>query len=718
VAEAGLDEQRRDGRRRAGEPGREPEPQGEDLGGVGHLGGHAAQIVQMLLERLRDGGLEELRLRREVVVEGPETHVRRVGDLLDADVGGALLGEDGAGGPDERRTGARLAPVQTAAARAGRRHRRTTPTAVVPTAQAGAGPSGPADTATVLTLASVMTERSEGDLPRHRGGRWCPPVLAGRGTRPPRGAAMRQPNILLITTDEERFRIPTPAGFSLPARDRLTAAGVSFERFYVASAMCSSSRSVIYTGQHVPLTEIYDNDNMPYIRPLDPALGTLGGMLGSAGYHCVYQGKWHLSNAYRAPGDQRSTVDALRPYGFLSFNDWGDIDGGAWAGLRVDPVIAGQAARWLRNEAAGVAAEQPWFMAVNFVNPHDIMSFDYGGRAAIAPPPNLAEAVRVLPPADIPVYERTWDLAAPDTLDDDLSGAAPAVHEFTAVVRAMFGDVPGEEEWVAGLNFYLNCIRDVDRSVGTVLDALVASGQADSTVIVFTSDHGELAGSHGLRQKGNLVYDENFHVPLLVVHPDVAGGSRTGALASAVDLAATLLDIAGVDGSEVATRFPALRGHSLRPVLEAGRPVREGVLTAVESLVTLDGSYWQAMAAPDAPMRVQSGELRPDWDKRGFLRGYTDERYTFGRYFSPLAPNRPGTVEALQADNDVVLYDRLTDPGETTDLAADPGHRALVEEYRRRLERLIDDEIGPDTRAWVPERPRLVGVPRWHGDAA
>jgi arylsulfatase A-like enzyme len=67
----------------------------------------------------------------------------------------------------------------------------------------------------------------------------------------------------------------------------------------VASAQCSSSRSVIYTGQHMPLTEIYDNDNMPYIRPLDPALGTLGSMLRTAGYYCAYQGKWHLSRAYK-----------------------------------------------------------------------------------------------------------------------------------------------------------------------------------------------------------------------------------------------------------------------------------------------------------------------------------------------------------------------------------------------------------------------------------
>ncbi|MEY9932123.1 hypothetical protein ABH926_006772 [Catenulispora sp. GP43] len=129
------------------------------------------------------------------------------------------------------------------------------------------------------------------------------------------------------------------------------------------------------------------------------------------------------------------------------------------------------------------------------------------------------------------------------------------------------------------------------------------------------------------------------------------------------------------------------------PVLH-GRPVREGVLNAVESITTLDASFWFEFADTEAPARVAVGDLRPDWTKHGFLRGYTDERYTFGRYFSPLQQ----------------------DPGETHDLAADPAHRALLEQYRAKMESLIDADIGPDTRAWVTERPRLLGWPTWHGD--
>jgi arylsulfatase A-like enzyme len=532
------------------------------------------------------------------------------------------------------------------------------------------------------------------------------------------GGGSRGPNILLITTDEERYSIPRPEGFSLPAHQRLAEAGTTFERYYVGSAACSPSRSVIYSGQHLPLTMVYDNDNMPYVDNLDPQLGTLGTMLRAAGYYCTYKGKWHLSNAYQDPTDPRSTVDELEPYGFSEFNDWGDIDGGAWGGLKVDPVIAGQAAHWLRNRAPQVARDKPWFMAVNFVNPHDIMSFDYGGTAPVQLPPPLDHAVVSKPPADVPIYARRWDLDPPASLGDDLSGATPAVHDFSLMAETFFGPVPSTEHWLAGLNFYLNCIRDVDRSIELVLDALVASGQEDDTVVIFTSDHGEMAGSHGLRQKGNLVYDENFHVPLIICHPDVDGGASTDAMASAIDLAPTLLGLAGVTDDVVRTEFPALRGHSLEPLLEGGEGTREGVLTAVESVSMLDGGFWSAFGDPDGPGRIQSGELRPDWNKRGFLRGYTDERYSFGRYFSPLHPNRPSDVGQLLANNDAVLYDRQQDPSEQHNLANDADSRELLATYSARLETLIDAEIGADDNPWVTEKPRLLSLPVWHGDTA
>ena len=524
-----------------------------------------------------------------------------------------------------------------------------------------------------------------------------------------------RPNILLIMTDEERYHLPRPAGFSLPARERLAARGVSFRDFHVTTGMCSPSRSVIYTGQHVPLTEVYDNSNFPYVHDLDPSLGTIGTMLRQAGYYCSYQGKWHLSEVPPTTADPASTSDALEAYGWSEWNDWGDIDGGAWAGLTIDPVIAGQAAKWLRNRAPTVSADQPWFLAVNFVNPHDIMSFDFGGRASVRLPPVLAHAFVTKPAAAVPVYQQQWDIELPATLHEDPGNVPPAVKEYAAGIDTLFGPVPDDAHWRAALNFYLNCLRDVDRHVEIVLDALEASGAADRTVVVFMADHGDMVGSHGLRQKGNFLYDENLHVPVILSHPDLPGGGEAASLASAIDVAPTLLTCAGLDDSAIASRYPALHGRSLLPACE-GRTVREGVLATSEMASLLDGSFWHHFADPDVKEKLLSGEVRPDWRKRGFLRGYVDERYRFGRYFSPLAPNRPKTVEDLFEHNDVVLYDRETDPMETTNLATSPEHRDVVARYNGKLESLITAEIGDDSHVWVSERPQLLGLPTWRGD--
>lgn len=113
---------------------------------------------------------------------------------------------------------------------------------------------------------------------------------------------------------------------------------------------------------------------------------------------------------------------------------------------------------------------------------------------------------------------------------------------------------------------------------------------------------------------------------------------------------------------------------------------------------------------------MMAGTLRPDWRKRGFLRGWTDDRYTFARYFSPLKPNRPDTVEQLITDNDIVLYDQECDPLEMDNLAYLPEHQDTVARLLAKLEGSIDTEIGTDDQPWVTERPRLFGYPTWRGD--
>ena len=543
---------------------------------------------------------------------------------------------------------------------------------------------------------------------------------------PPAGSLEKRergPNILLITTDEERARLPVAPGYSLPARERLGEAGLSFDGYRVTTGMCSPSRSVIYAGQHTVKTGVTDNDNFPSIAGLPLDMPTLGTMLRAAGYYTAYKGKFHLQGGdlYLDPStvaDAR-TEDALEPFGFSDFNTWGDIDGGAWAGLRIDPVIAGDAAAWLRNRAPVVKGDQPWFLAVNFVNPHDIMSFDFGGTPGGDLPDFIAKGFVTRPPAPVPLYASQWDVELPATIDEDLSTKPPFQTGLKDSIDFLFGRVPDDDWWRAGLSFYLNCIRDVDRSVSLVLDALAATGQADETVVIFTSDHGEMIGSHGLRQKLGLVYDENVRVPLIIRHPDVPGGGRTSQVASSIDLAPTLLDIAGVDTAEVATHFPDLHGHSLLPALTGDATGRDGALATGESVFGLDPAFFPSLAEPGGQEKLLNGQLKPDWTRRSFLRGICDDRYSFGRYFSPLEYNRPTTVDELLADNDVELYDRHDDPDEANNLAHDPASRNLLATMLDKLESLIDAEIGDDTRSVVLDQVgAAIAPPGWHGDVS
>jgi arylsulfatase len=235
--------------------------------------------------------------------------------------------------------------------------------------------------------------------------------------------------------------------------------------------------------------------------------------------------------------------------------------------------------------------------------------------------------------------------------------------------------------------------------------------------VVFTSDHGELAGAHGLRGKGPFAYEEAIHLPLHVVHPDVRGGQECGALTGHVDLVPTLLAMAGVDEpGDVAGR--PLAGKSFLPLLhDPGtaplHAVRDAVLFTYSGLALNDAGLWARVAdARASGQRPAAALLKagyvPDLKKRGSLRTVFDGRYKLTRYFSPLDHNHPRTIEQLFAWNDVELFDLEQDPSETTNLAIDPAHRDLVAAMGAKLERAIQAEIGDDDGRELPDLPLVT----------
>jgi arylsulfatase len=530
----------------------------------------------------------------------------------------------------------------------------------------------------------------------------------------------KRTNFLVIVTDQEYAHQGLPIGAALPNRQRLHSRGVTFNNHQVTTTVCTPSRSVMWTGQHTPFTRMFDNTNLAWIEDMrsDPeTLPTIGHMLRELGYYTAYKGKWHESEF-----PEGNTSDAMEPFGFSDFQEWGDAYGAPFDGLNKDPVTATDAVEWLNNRAPEIADSQPWFLAVNFINPHDVMYFDTDDEEMV----QVRGMMPIFGAPDTPLYQQQWPTTLPASFFDDLSNHPPAVQNYKAMSDGIYGRIPmaRRDMWHNHVNYYLNCLIDVDRHIGTVLDALEESGQDTDTIIIFTSDHGEMAGAHHLRQKGSVAFRETVNVPLVIVDPRHAGGARTEAVGSHLDLVPTILAMAGLSEEEQRGHYPFLKGHDLSGIVadptSAGprgntdKPGK-GALYTYDMIATVDAQWLQRnapllldSAAAEAGLEFQRGKEflarldefeKPDLDRREVFRGVFDGRYKLVRYFGLAHYNLPRSVEELQSKNDVALYDLHNDPEEIDNLA-DPDNPSYDEELLARLNNklnaLIEDEIGDD----------------------
>lgn len=539
------------------------------------------------------------------------------------------------------------------------------------------------------------------------------PASAGRPRADLRVPRERRPNILLILTDQERARHLFPAQLELPHHDRLMAGSTVFRNASAVSNLCSLARGIIYTGLHPQMNGIWENTPLPYAGKLRNDISTVGTMMQDAGYTTAYFGKWHLSHFDVDAVVGRETI--ARTFGEAGFEvtDQDRERDGAHHGYKYDPLSAGSAARFIRDQKG---AGKPWFAAVNFVNPHDIMFFKTAQHQEDTRLSRFPDAI--LPAPDDRLYARDWGVPLPETFGDATLEGKPAAHsEMQKVMRLALGDIPLDRRdlWAAYNNYYFNCMADMDRSLGTVLDAIDDSGQHGDTVVVYLSDHGEMAGVHGLREKGGNVYRENQNIPFFIRHPDVAGGRETQALASQIDLAPTLLALAGIGAQDRAGAYPMLKGHDLTPALTAagtdvGDGPRDAALMQWTSLIHMSErsvrnfSRVQTAKGPVAKLRAfEPRQFFGGFANRGHMRGLTDGRYKFARYFSPYEHHTPLTWDELTARNDLELYDTAADPMERVNLAADPeAHRAAIERLNARLNALMADEIGTDDGSFLP----------------
>jgi choline-sulfatase len=367
------------------------------------------------------------------------------------------------------------------------------------------------------------------------------------------GKGLGGKNVILFLTDQERLIQHFPPNWArenLPGLRRLTRNGLSFESACTAACMCSPSRSSLMTGffpaQHGVKYTLESNmpeDEYPQVN-LPTSLPNLGTVMKAAGYNVVYKGKWHCSK----PADEElgAQPSDLERYGF---DRWDPPDAGAnqsisEAGGGVtnnDGRImeskgqAAQAAEGAMQYLDTVAGKQePFFLVVSLVNPHDVLfypskTFDESG------------------------YDDSWlsgDIEVPPTNEEDLS-TKPSVQEQFLNIFNLTGKPESEVEKRSYLNFYGNLMRSSDNYLVEVLDKLESNGMIDDTLIIRTSDHGEMGLSHGgLRQKNFNFYEESLKVPLVYSNPKMYPRPvQSDALVSHVDLVPTLASLAGTPNS-------------------------------------------------------------------------------------------------------------------------------------------------------------------------
>ena len=527
-------------------------------------------------------------------------------------------------------------------------------------------------------------------------------------------------NILFLLTDQERFfrAGELPEEFRLPGHERLRARGISFVNHRINSCVCTPSRSVIYTGRHIQQTGMFDNTNFPWTKSMSPEIPTVGHRLRRAGYYTAYKGKWHLTKEFETVNTlgtpTKIFTKEMDEYGFSDYFGVGDIIAHTRGGYLHDGIIASMGVSWLRGKGRDLAAEgKPWFLAVNLVNPHDVMFYDTDAPGTpVRSKRGVTHVAR--DPVD-PLYATQWRFSLPASHSQpfDAPGRPRAHFDFLRSHDALVGAIPDEEaRWRRRHNYYLNCLRDVDRNIVMVLDELEASGLADRTIVVLTADHGDMDGAHKLHAKGAVAYREQNHVPLVIAHPVHPGGRECRAATSHLDLAPTLVALAGPAPDQKARLVEGLPGKDVSGLLSAPEAapvdaVHEGTLFNYNMFAYLDGDFFNKAVdyinRGGNPKQLKAAGIVPDMTKRGAVRSIFDGRYVFSRYFSPKEHNRPTTFEEIYRFNDVELFDSLADPLEMTNLAMPQGkHRDLVVAMNEKLNRLIDREVGEDRGQMLP----------------
>ena len=481
----------------------------------------------------------------------------------------------------------------------------------------------------------------------------------------------RKPNILFILTDQQRQDSMRAYGnnwIKTPNLDKLADKSFVFENAYVTQPVCTPARASIMTGLYPYATGLQRN-NIPLSRDIK----TIGDMIDDE-YYNAHMGKWHLGDdmtaqhgfdTWEAVEDFQRVRITRKEYRYQEapYNQWlrdhgieppsMSVSYEGWVGvaeLTEDQTQAGflghKASEFIREFPEGDHADQPWMLYVNFFEPHP----PYTGPLNDLYDPDQIEVgpgFRVRPDSGSLVNRLRSDYYMGGG-NNPLGEAGGDIHDTTT-----------EEGFRKLRAQYFANVTLVDTQLGKIFESLEDSGQADNTIIVFTSEHGEMAGDHGMLEKRSL-YEEASNVPFLLHVPWLNKDKQTRVAGSVgqVDLVPTLLDLSG---SEIPDH---IEGKSLRPVLRG-----EEDLSDNDVFIQWNGMGDRNLGSPDINRMVSI-----PW--RGVVTG--------DRWKLNLSPG-----------DQCELYDLNTDPAELNNLFNNPEHIDRIRQMAARI-RIWQDETGDD----------------------
>ena len=460
-----------------------------------------------------------------------------------------------------------------------------------------------------------------------------------------------RPNFLVIMSDQHHAGVMGCAGDGVirtPNLDRLAARGVRFEQCYTASPLCVPSRMAFMTGQYPSDTGAWCNEDI-----LGSDIPTFAHSLGLAGYETVLCGRMHFVGPDQRHGFEKRLV--------------GDLTGVHHRLLRpdADPLMADM-----------VEAMNQSLHAASFSGPGRSFTLDYDDEVTAAGVDYLDNRDDDRP---LCMVVGTFLPHCPFVIDEDLFNSYLDKVPLPHVPDGYFDQLHPlinrwiEDRGITGIDpaitkrvreAYYGMVTYFDRLVGRLLDALQRSPLADNTVVIYCSDHGEMAGEHGMFWKSNF-FEGSVRVPLIASWPGrFAKGVSFDPVVNLVDLAPTMIDLAGAEP------LPVVRGRNLRGFLEDGRD--DGWVDETCS------EHYNTLNLPPGRM------IRRDQWKLVHYHG----------------------------DDTPMLFDLSRDPEELDDLGRDPAHAAIRDQL---LAKVVSDWDGERVEREVTKK-RKVYTPyltRW-----